>query len=155
MKKYSNKKGYYELKNSRKYMGGEDITHLHHKSLLERQTMKICDLSPTVVEWQYEPFSIKYMNASDKLLHRYIPDFLLVLNNGETHLIEVKSKKETKKPKVRLTKKRKNPTKGFLTEAAIYSKNISKWRAARAFCEKHNWHFSIWTEKEIRRMLRS
>ena len=46
------------------------------------------------------------------------------------------------------TKRKK--TKGYLYEVREWGRNSAKWDAAKHYCDKRGWEFSVWTEKTLR-----
>lgn len=109
--------------------------------------MEFFDRSPNVIEWQSEERSIAYRSPRDNAVHRYFPDFIVKMKTKDgkiaVHVIEVKPKSQTLPPK---TKKRSVK---YLEEVLRYGVNSAKWEAARAFCQRKGWKFTILTETEI------
>lgn len=119
-----------------------------YKSSLELKAIRYADAHPGVKWWTVEPFYIPYIKPTDNKVHRYFPD-LLINQNGNLLLIEVKSSDETKPPKKpkRLTDK----TKYHYNEALkTYYINQAKWTEARRFCKRNSMHFCVLTELELR-----
>ena len=92
------------------------------KSSLEKRIMVCLDNDPTIVSYQYEPFSILYEQNK-----RYIPDFLVTYANGNKTLLETKGTQ-------------------FLSEKSTNQKT----EAALKYCEENNFCYSIFTAKEIK-----
>lgn len=61
---------------------------VHHEGLLELDAIYLFETSPRIVRYREQPQSMQYPDGAK--LHRYTPDFELVLVTGETVLIEVK-----------------------------------------------------------------
>ena len=59
-----------------------------------------------------------------------------------TYLVEIKPDKETRPP---TTKNKKR----FLVESKTFAKNMSKWTAAKNYCQLRGWQFKIITEYEL------
>lgn len=139
-------KGRFIPKNPEKYIGDE--RDLRYKSLWERTLMKRFDRLSSVQSWGYEVLSVPYISPIDGRYHRYIPDFWIKTRNKKgitkCSLIEVKPKHQTEKPKEPKRKSRR-----YLSECMTYEVNLSKWEAAKKFCELRGWKFLILTEEEI------
>lgn len=139
-------KGLYKVTNIEKYIG--DPAKCIYRSSWERTLMIKLDHNPNVLRFGSEPFPIKYLSRYDNQVHNYWPDFIVVFKTGKqesaTVVIEVKPKKETLPPEKRGKKKYR-----YLQESKTYVVNMSKWAAAKQFCKKQGWHFSIMTEEEI------
>jgi hypothetical protein len=142
MKYYS---GRFRPKNIDKYAG--DYTKIKYRSMWERQVFKWCDEKPHVIKWNSEEEVIPYRCKTDGKMHRYFMDLKVTFNNGDTYLIEIKPKAQTKEPKVRSRK-----TKKYIREVTTYAKNISKWEAAEKWCDKKGYRFAIWTEDTIKKL---
>ena len=106
------------------------------------------DTNPQVLKWCSEELAIPYFSEVDQKMHRYFPDFLMMVqnNSGELkrYMVEIKPEVQTLPPK-----KRSRNTKSYLTELATYSVNTSKWNAAEVWCKKNNMEFIIMTEKHL------
>ena len=134
--------GRYSVKNPSKYNG--DPSNVVFRSLWERQLMKFFDDCPDVTKWASEATVVGYICGTDRKPHRYFVDFTVTFKNGETHLVELKPKKETIPPKVP-----KKKTQRYLVEAMTFIKNQSKWTAASKYAEERGWKFSVWTEVDL------
>lgn len=112
--------------------------------------MKYCDSNPNIIEWFSEEIHIPYISPVDDRMHRYFPDFWIMVRDKENqikeYMIEVKPFKECKKP-VRSPSDKTG--RRFLNEARTYGVNQAKWKAARQFCEQSGIEFKILTEKEL------
>lgn len=111
--------------------------------------MRYCDSHPDIIQWQSEEVVVPYFWIIDQRWHRYFPDFVLKKRNKDGSesiiMIEIKPEKETKPPV-----KTKNKTKKrLIIEAATYTKNKAKWKAAEAFCAQRGWQFKVITEKHL------
>jgi len=130
-----------------KYRGNP--TRIIYRSLWERKFMEFCDINPSIIEWGSEEVIIPYRCPTDGRVHRYYPDFYIKVKNrsGDTHryIIEVKPKKQTKKP----TETPKRKTAAWRREVATFLKNSAKWRAAENFCEDRDMKFMILTEDHL------
>jgi len=138
--------GKYTPINYKKYAG--DHTNIWYRSLWERKAMQRFDLNPNVIEWSSEEVVIPYISPLDRKVHRYFPDFLIKLKNGnvvETILIEIKPDSQTKPPE-----KKKKATKKYITEIATWGVNEAKWIAAREYCLDRGWQFRVLTEYDLK-----
>jgi hypothetical protein len=139
-------RGRFTPTNPHKYKG--NIHTIVWRSRWELVVMTKFDAHPDILEWSSEELVIPYADRSTGKFRRYYPDFHVKLKtkSGETQImvIEVKPKKETAPP-VKAGKK----TQRYVTEALTYAKNLSKWEAARTFCEARGWKFVIWTEDHL------
>lgn len=138
--------GFYKPKNPAKYAG--DPNNIVYRSSWELKFFRFCDLNPNVIFWASEEMAVPYNDKATGKLRRYFPDFLIKIKtkNGEiqTWMIEIKPLAQTMAP-VRGNKKDKT----YLREVKTFATNISKWEAARRFCELNNMKFQILTEKEL------
>jgi hypothetical protein len=137
-------KGFYKIRNPEKYLG--DPNKVVYRSGWEQAVMRWCDDSPQVKKWVSEEIVIPYLCETDKRMHRYFIDFMVVYDNCRTVLVEVKPHKETLPPKTGQGRARRQ----VLNEGMTYIKNQSKWKAARSYALDRGYHFEIWTENELR-----
>lgn len=134
--------GRFKPRHPDKYKG--DPTSIIYRSSWELRLMSYLDKHPDVVQWSSEEMFIPYRSPVDNKIHRYFPDFIVKMKNGETVMIEVKPAKQTQPPK-----KPQKVTKRFVNEVFTYGVNQAKWEAAKQYCEKNGWKFQIMTEKEL------
>jgi hypothetical protein len=134
-------KGRFKPTNPKKYCG--DVSNIIYRSSYELKFMKWCDQNENIVEWGSEELSIPYRSPVDNRVHRYFPDFYIMLN-GKKYLIEIKPSRFTQEPKIPKTK-----TKRFIEEVKQYGTNLAKWQSATEFCLDNGWEFKIITEKEL------
>ena len=139
-------KGFYKIRNPQKYRG--DPRNVVYRSGWEQAVMRWCDDSSQVKEWSSEEIVIPYLCETDKRMHRYFMDFMIVYNNGRTVLVEVKPAKETTPPKTGQGRARRQ----VINETLTYIKNMSKWSATEQYVADRGWHFEIWTEHRLREM---
>ncbi len=135
----------YKPENPNKYFGNAD--KIICRSLWERQVCKFFDKNKNITKWSSEELSVPYYSNVDHKWHRYYPDFLIEKMAGgkkEILLIEVKPKKQTKKP-IRGKKKQKT----YINECITYEINQAKWKAAKEYSSKKGWTFKILTEDDI------
>jgi TnsA endonuclease N terminal/NUMOD3 motif len=94
------------------------------RSSWEKRAIEMFDADDAVKSVTAEPFSIQY-RLDDHLRH-YVPDFLVEHVDGRRFLIEIK-------PVCHVN-------------AVI---NVTKFAAAREYCEKNGLKFVVWTQKEL------
>ena len=82
--------------------------------------------------------SIPYVLATDKTVHTYFPDYVVEMVDGEKWIVEIKPYSQTQKPM---------NENSWLWDA--YTRNMSKWIAAKRFCEDRGLKFKILTERTI------
>jgi hypothetical protein len=137
-------KGWFKPQNPKKYKG--DPNGIVYRSSWELRVMKYLDENPRVIWWASEELYIPYVSPVDNKVHRYFPDFITRVKQGDkeaTLVLEVKPFKQTQQP----TQKRK--TRQFIQETITYAINQEKWKAADLFCKEHGWQFKLITEKEL------
>ena len=138
------RKGIYKLPKHNKYRGSHEPVY---RSSWELQMCKWCDANPNVKQWMSEVTIVPYRSKLDGRMHRYYVDFTVQFTNGQTVLFEIKPLKQTMKPRYQ-----KRKTKKHLSEVYTYTRNISKWEAAREFARQNNVSFQILTENELKKM---
>lgn len=137
--------GKFSPKNPDKYVG--DPTKITFRSSWERRAMIFFDTNPSILKWASEEIAIPYISPVDNLPHRYFPDFLVKYKTRDgiekKMMVEIKPLAQCSPPKG--TKK----TKRLITETTTYMINMSKWDAAKKYCAKNGYEFTILTEKEL------
>jgi len=126
-------------KNPNKYIGSKNS--IKCRSLWERRVCKFFDESEKIKKWSFEEIEIPYVHPVDKQVHRYIPDFLIQVEQNNIHksiIVEVKPLKQVNLKESASSK-----------DKLIFEINKAKWNAAEKFCEKHKMQFQILTEKDI------
>jgi hypothetical protein len=126
-------------KNPNKYIGSKNS--IKCRSLWERRVCKFFDESEKIKKWSFEEIEIPYVHPVDKQVHRYIPDFLIQVeqnNINKSIIVEVKPIKQVNLKESASSK-----------DKLIFEINKAKWNAAEKFCEKHQMQFQILTEKDI------
>lgn len=126
-------------KNPNKYIGSKNS--IKCRSLWERRVCKFFDESEKIKKWSFEEIEILYVHPVDKKVHRYIPDFLIQVEQNNIHksiIVEVKPLKQVHLKESASSK-----------DKLIFEINKAKWNAAEKFCEKHQMQFQILTEKDI------
>ena len=139
-------KGKYTVNNISKYVG--DPTKIIYRSLWERRFMVFCDTNKKILKWSSETIIVPYISPVDNKPHRYIVDFIIKYlgknSNEITTLIEIKPKKQCKKPP-----QRKKATRSYIKEMMTWEVNKSKWESAKRFADQRGWNFKILTENEL------
>ena len=126
-------RGFYKVINEEKYIQPIDKTMNsgvlpEYRSSWEKHFMRYCDLSDKIKSWGTEPFPIKYISPKDNQVHRYFVDFVLIMEDGSKHLIEIKPKSQMKMPV-----------------------NLAKWEAAEMYCRQIGATFSVVTEVHLKK----
>lgn len=139
-------KGFFRPLHPEKYKGNP--THIVYRSGWELRLMSHFDMHPHVIEWQSEELAIPYRSVIDGRRHLYFPDFKVKYKDKDGRVrilvIEVKPRKERIPPQIPAKK-----TKKYINEVVKYGKNVSKWRAAEAYCKERLWEFKILDEYEL------
>ena len=126
-------RGFYQPVNESKYIQPVDRTMNsgllpEYRSSWEKAFMKYCDHSKKIKTWGTEPFAIKYISPKDGAVHRYYVDFVLLMEDGSKHLIEIKPKAQCQMPV-----------------------NLAKWEAAEMYCKQIGAQFSVVTEVHLKK----
>lgn len=141
--------GKFRPKNPSKYVG--DVNGIIYRSSLELRLMNHLDSHPDVLAWNSEEIVVPYIKPTDGRVHRYFVDMVARIRrqdgNEKTYLIEVKPASQCVPPKQPKTRKQNAR---FLGEMTTYAVNQAKWEAAREFCKKQGWEFTIMTDLELR-----
>ena len=112
-------------------------------SSYEKKFIQWLETNRKVIKWGSECIKIPYINQGDGTHHLYYPDFVVEMENG-LFLIEIKPYNQTQEPNPNL------PKDSYAWKE--YIRNISKWEAAKQFCERNGMHFKIITENTISKM---
>jgi hypothetical protein len=143
---YNYRQGFWKPKNPEKYIG--DVNQIFYRSGWELKFLNFADMNPQVLKYGSEELAIPYFSEVDKKMHRYFPDFLMIVQNNsgqvKKYMVEIKPHKERFIPK-----RPSKITKRYITEMKTYSVNQSKWRAAEAFCAKQNIEFIVMDEYSL------
>lgn len=134
--------GYFPLNECKKYQG---IGPIIYRSSWERKFCLYCERNPEIKKWSSESFCISYFNPIDNKYHKYYPDFIVHLEDGQTFIVEVKPKIQLQKPAPpkRKTLKSAESYKWLFTE---YVKNMCKKSAAEQYATSRGWKFMLVTE---------
>lgn len=145
------RQGIYKPVNKEKCLNKSPIVF---RSFLEARLFRILDSNPSVLKWSSEETVIPYVHpiktqeSGQKTYARYFVDVFMEMKIGDEikrFIVEIKPFKQTEKPEVN---NRKKPS-TILYENAMYSINMAKWTAAKAWAKKKNMEFMIITEKNI------
>ena len=143
--------GTFKPRNAHKYKGNHK--NVIYRSTWERLFMKYCDRSTSIIEWSSEEVVVPYVSPLDNTIHRYFPDFWLKAKKPDgdlqEYIIEIKPYKYSVEPILKLTEKRRKPTKTYLHELEKYQVNKAKWEAADRYCKRKDQVFLVITEKDI------
>jgi len=129
----------------KKYVGKSPIIY---RSSWELKFCRWCDVNENVLEWSSESIVIPYINPVTGRGHRYFVDNTVIIREGAQktkYLIEIKPKKQTKKPKFSTRKKRST----MIYESNLYVQNQAKWEAAEKWSKKKGYKFIILTEDDL------
>lgn len=138
------KQGYINPDSCKKILESQGREPIIYRSSYERDFIQYLESSPKIFRWASECLAIPYLNKLDNEVHRYYPDFFLIMSDGQEVLIEIKPKSQTLPPKSPF-----DPNSYAWKE---YIKNRCKWAAAIDFCKHHNMLFKILTEDTISKL---
>lgn len=96
---------------------------VNYRSSFELQFLELIEQDESVKKFKYEWMSITYMISERQ--HRYIPDFLITLQDDSVHFVEVKPR-----------------------QMRDFGINIEKRVAALEECRKNKWNYSEWSIDE-------
>lgn len=137
--------GLFKPKNPSKYVG--NVANIVYRSSWEKQFMSFADSNPQIVKWCSEELVIQYLSPVDKNIHRYFPDFLMLVRTDsgqlKRYVVEIKPNKERFPP----TGTRK--TKQLLEATKTYAVNQAKWAAATIWADKHGMGFIVLDEYDL------
>lgn len=103
---------------------------IRYRSRWEYIVCLYLDQDPNVIEYQYEPYSIRYKsNISTGKFRSYTPDFLINYQDGSVYLIEVKRKSHLNHKKV-----------------------LKKAKHAEVHAQKNGMIYEFWTDDHIKNM---
>lgn len=132
--------GKYQLKNPDKYVGNRAP---RYRSSWELSVMQKFDTHPSIAKWASEAISIPYKCPLTGRQTVYVPDFFVqyIDKDGKMHveLIEVKPRNQTVREAVGRNK----------NNQIEYARNMAKWKAAIAWCNKQGIRFRVINEQDI------
>lgn len=151
MKRWGLKQGTYTPICKDKYVGK---SLPKYRSGWELKAFIQLDRNPKIIKWGSQSVIIPYMDSvRNHQTHRYIVDLFFetvnVQGQQEKWLVQIKPQSQAVPPK---PSKRKSPTK-IIQQGIVYQRNHDKWEAAITFCKKRGWHFAVWTEKGITKLV--
>ena len=141
------RQGIYKPINTTKYRGNDYPRFL---SSWELKLFRWCDANDDVLEWSSEGIIIPYSNPITEKTSSYFPDVAIKMkvgNDVKKFLVEIKPFRETIDPKTLDRGRKKQKT--IIYENLNYIKNQAKWNAAKKWCKKMGYEFTILTEKEL------
>lgn len=134
------KQGYINPKSCTKLFESQRNEKIIYRSSYEKRFIMWLEKSGKVLHWGSECVCIHYTGA-DGQPHHYYPDYVVEFTDGTKSLIEIKPYNQTVKP---------DPRCQWAVEE--FKKNMLKWTAAKAFCERNGMSFKILTEHTINRL---
>lgn len=132
------KQGYLDPRTCKKLFPGIQNQPIEYRSKWEKIYAHHLESNPDVKYWGSECIEIPYQLLTDGSQHRYFPDFMVEKQDGTKIIVEIKPKAQCCKP----------ATKNHWLWNE-YVKNVSKWTAAKQFCESRGYKFMVLTEKTI------
>lgn len=149
--------GFYEVKNTGKYMG--DPKKCIYRSGWELKMFMFMDRNDKILRWASENISIIYYEPNLKngtmKSHRYYPDlYYELMIGGDPHnfqriVAEIKPFKETQAPKPP-TKQTVKAYESYEYALKAWQKNRLKWDAAVKWCNHHQMKFVIIHEGHLK-----
>lgn len=137
-------KGHFKPSFPEKYIGNKE--NIVYRSGWELKFMSFLDKSTQITRWASEEFSVCYFDPTSDKIRRYFPDFMIEVEKDKIKkimVIEIKPKSQTVPPQKSSNKRR------YLKETYEFARNISKWKAARKWCEERGYEFKIMTEDDL------
>jgi len=101
--------------------------HVYYRSSYELSYFQYLDNNDNILEYDVEPFRIPYEFSGSR---NYIPDTLIIYNNGSRELVEVKPSALLSQPK-----------------------NAAKIIAGRSYCDVNNIVFVVITEEDLESLI--
>lgn len=113
-----------------------------YRSSYEQRFIAWLENNRSVKLWGSECVCVPYISPIDGKVHKYYPDFAVLMESGEKIIIELKSKAQTQPPKP-------GEDSWFSRE---YIKNKAKWSAVKKFCDNRGFKFWVLTEDTINKL---
>lgn len=139
-------RGKWKPRNPGKYRG--DLHNITYRSSWELKAFNWCDTRSNILTWSSEEVVIPYKSPVDGQVHRYFVDLKFTVRNADnsvsTYLAEIKPLKFTQEPV-----RPKRTSKRYVEECIMWMTNQAKWEAAREFCARKGYKFTIMTEKTL------
>jgi len=148
------KQGFYVVRNKEKYIG---TTAPNCMSSLEFRLCNYFDTNVNVIKWGSELYQIHYVNTLERFngiykQHIYYPDFYAEIKNNSgiivKMIVEIKPSSQLLKPKEPKKKSAKS-VKNYNYAINEFNRNMCKWKAAKAFCDRNSMVFKVLTEKDV------
>ena len=139
-KKGRYQQGYINPSSCKKLFKSQSNEPIIFRSSYERIFVHWLESNNNVKQWASECLEIPYMFIDGKM-HRYYPDYVVEMINGDKLVVEIKPKNQTIKPLNENS-----------TAYEMYVKNMCKWKAAKKFCDDRGYKFQIITEDTISRL---
>lgn len=130
--------GYINPKSCKKLYPGISNDIIIYRSSYEKTFIHWLESCKDVKYWGSECIEIPYISALDNKIHKYYPDYVVEFLNGSKMIVEIKPLNQTQKPI--------NENVWAYKE---YLRNISKWNAAKKWCDDRGYKFKIITENTI------
>lgn len=168
LKKGQTHQGYYNVKNKEKYIGDPNL--VIYRSGWEWSFCAWADASPSVLRWSSEPVKVPYLDRISKLEENikmgldpnnprnwakknYNTDFWIEIDKGgdkpEKWFIEVKPKKDLKKPEPIPANAPLKEIKKYNARMKTYIINEAKFKALTEWARINNTHFYIFHEETL------
>lgn len=169
--KSKTKQGYYKVQNVQKYVGNPNL--VIYRSSWEYVFCRWCDFSPSIVRWSSEPIRIPYYDRVSKLeeykkngidpnnpknwiIKYYNTDYWIEVAQGDgtakRMFIEIKPAYKLKKPIPPPENAPLKDIKRFNALAKEYLINEAKFAAIKAWAEKNNAEFWVFTEETLQKV---
>ena len=133
--------GYINPESCNKLFESQRKQPIIYRSSWEKKFIYWCEMSQKVKHWGSECTCIKYYNPIDEKEHRYYPDFVVELVDGQIMIVEIKPENQTTPPKVENSWAYKT-----------YIINQAKWKEIKKKCNDRGYKFCILTENTINRL---
>jgi hypothetical protein len=144
------KQGKYNLIHPSKYSGDQSV--IYYRSSWEYKLYFYLDNEPRVTKWNVEGITIPYeIQINEKWeTHRYHPDCYAEIQSQDGTIkrsaIEIKPYNETIPP-VAPKKDTLKALENYEYRMKLFLRNLSKWKAAKEYCNKRGIEFVVLTEK--------
>ena len=113
----------------------------------EESVMSYLDLSENVLEWAFEEIEIDYVDPTVNKERKYIPDFIVVVKDGDNVKIKILEVKPSYQASLKYAEREE--------DRIAVRINESKWQYAKDWCLKKTeekdipFEFEVLTEFEI------
>ncbi len=139
--------GKFQPSQPQKYIG--DLNNIVFRSSYELAFFKFCDNTEAVLKWGSEELVIMYESMVDHRMHRYFTDAIMMVKQHDGSIkkivVEIKPYDQTQKP----VQGKKEGDPQYAERVRTYLVNVSKWEAAKKWCQQNNAEFVILTEKQL------